>query len=892
VFLSLDMYGQDRLINPTSTFLELNNDIPTYKCDTFDIDQMVEMSKNDLLNGVSPLRFAKKFAVSLTPDNSGVWEEQEGLMIWRLRIESEKAFSMMLIIDDLNLPTNSSLFFYNQDMLYTVGPYTELYTESKVLPTPLVPGSAIIVELVYEKDSLETSPPSFVISSISHDYANMFGYLNQIKEDEFASSILDCHNDINCNVGNPWQIEKQAVARIVIDGEGLCTGGLINNTLSDRTPYFLTADHCIDNNNEANTSVFYFNYESPVCDGGDGQTNHIVSGAQRRAFNWHSDFSLLQLNARVPTSYQPFYAGWDRGGANPNNAVVIHHPAGNVKKISFDNDPIIPNVDAIIFGPVNLQPNTAWDVDLDDGTTEGGSSGAPLFNNDGRIIGQNSGGHRGCPGNNGVIKYYGRLSVSWNTGTNNTERLRDWLDPDNNAPNEILGFAPQGWLHNWVIAWDAPSDQNVHSSIKALSVGEGNQVFYRGTDNKMHTLFWSSGSWNHDWVNGSNAPSNENIAGDVVAGEGNQLFYRGSDGKMHVYYWSNNDWHHDWLGGWNAPSAHNVKSTSGSIAVGVGNQVYYRGNDNKMQVYYFSNGSWQHGWLGGSNAPSAHNVSGDIVAGENGQVFYRGSDGKMQVYYFSNGSWQHGWLGGWNAPSAHDVKSTAGSISVGAGNQVYYRGNDNKMQVYYGSNGSWNHDWLGGWDAPSAHNISGDIAAGENGQVFYRGPDGKMHVYYWADSGWAHDWIEASWQAPSAHNVAGAIGVGTSNQTFYRGTDGRCRVYFWEQGFFRSSLSDHNYTMYETRPSPTIPGSVSAKVFDIVTYPNPVQGELKIRVFAKEAGIFNVSLFDVTGRLLMIGEMNDSMEKVLSFQDIPSGIFILKIRDSIGNVVTEKIVKQ
>ena len=42
----------------------------------------------------------------------------------------------------------------------------------------------------------------------------------------------------------------------------------------------------------------------------------------------------------------------------------------------------------------------------------------------------------------------------------------------------------------------------------------------------------------------------------------------------------------------------------------------------------------------------------------------------------------------------------------------------------------------------------------------------------------------------------------------------------------------------------------------------------------------------------MIGEMNDSMEKVLSFQDIPSGIFILKIRDSIGNVVTEKIVKQ
>jgi hypothetical protein len=34
VFLSLDMYGQDRLINPTSTFLELGNDVPNYNWET------------------------------------------------------------------------------------------------------------------------------------------------------------------------------------------------------------------------------------------------------------------------------------------------------------------------------------------------------------------------------------------------------------------------------------------------------------------------------------------------------------------------------------------------------------------------------------------------------------------------------------------------------------------------------------------------------------------------------------------------------------------------------------------------------------------------------------------------------------------------------------------
>lgn len=198
------------------------------------------------------------------------------------------------------------------------------------------------------------------------------------------------------------------------------------------------------------------------------------------------------MNARVPSSYEPFFAGWNRGEANPNTAVVIHHPKGNVKKISFDNDPIVPNPVARIFTTFTLLPNTAWDVVLDNGTTEGGSSGAPLFNGNGRIVGQNSGGISGCPEESGILKHYGRLAISWNTGTDGTQRLRDWLDPGNNAPNEMRGYAPQGWLHDWVIDEDAPTGQNVHSAIKAISVGEGNQVFYRGSDNKMHTMYWSN----------------------------------------------------------------------------------------------------------------------------------------------------------------------------------------------------------------------------------------------------------------------------------------------------------------------------------------------------------------------------------------------------------------
>ncbi len=227
--VTLNLSGQDRLINPTPTFLELGNKIPIFKCDTSGIAQMVESSKADVQNGVSPMRFAKKSSVALTPENSGVWEEEDGLMVWRLRIESDKAYSMMLIFHELNLPANTSLFLYNPDLSFIVGPYTELYTDKQVLPTPLIPGSVLVVELVYEKDSL-TIPPSFVISSISHDFADIFGQLNEVSEDGFAQDILDCHNDINCDVGNLWQVEKRSVARIVIDGGSLCTGALINNT--------------------------------------------------------------------------------------------------------------------------------------------------------------------------------------------------------------------------------------------------------------------------------------------------------------------------------------------------------------------------------------------------------------------------------------------------------------------------------------------------------------------------------------------------------------------------------------------------------------------------------------------------------------------------------------
>jgi len=60
---------------------------------------------------------------------------------------------------------------------------------------------------------------------------------------------------------------------LIIGGRELCTGTLVNNTSQDKTPYVLTAGHCIENASDAQQTVFCFNYESPACGNGESSLN-------------------------------------------------------------------------------------------------------------------------------------------------------------------------------------------------------------------------------------------------------------------------------------------------------------------------------------------------------------------------------------------------------------------------------------------------------------------------------------------------------------------------------------------------------------------------------------------------------------------------------------------
>ena len=162
-----------------------------------------------------------------------------------------------------------------------------------------------------------------------------------------------------------WENEVRSVAMILTSGGSrLCTGSLINNVRQDLTPYFLTANHCLGGDQ---SWIFMFNYESPGCTNQNGPTYMTVQGSTRLVNSSTSDVALLLLDETPPLDYEVHYAGWDASGNTPSTPVGIHHPSGDIKKISFD---------------YNNASNAGnyWDVNnWEDGTTEPGSSGSPLF---------------------------------------------------------------------------------------------------------------------------------------------------------------------------------------------------------------------------------------------------------------------------------------------------------------------------------------------------------------------------------------------------------------------------------------------------------------------------------------------------------------------------------
>ena len=387
-----------------------------------------------------PYRYAVSLVTDIDPAGSGEWTtSMDGTRIWRVTVKAPGALATTLYFDQFRLPGSGRLFIYNPKRTHVLGAFTAENNNSRNLfATALLQGDEFTLE--YNAIAGTTETPLLHLSEVAYAYR---GVRDPNKAPGDFGQSGPCEVNINCQEGAAWQLQKRGAVRISVKRSGSsfwCSGSMINNARNDRKQYLLTADHCGANTTETdwNQWIFYFGYESLLCPNPvDEPSSNTMTGGKRIAFggdsgNTGSDFFLMLLNEPVPVSYNVFYNGWSREDIPSPFGVGIHHPQGDIKKISTYTTPL--QTSNWSGGTLLSHWKVNWAATMSNhGVTERGSSGSPIFDNNGRIVGTLTGGDSQCDSSSlNAPDYYGKFSWHWDkNGTDSASCLKYWLDPDN-----------------------------------------------------------------------------------------------------------------------------------------------------------------------------------------------------------------------------------------------------------------------------------------------------------------------------------------------------------------------------------------------------------------------------------------------------------------------------
>ena len=403
--------------------------IPSYTMPAVDEAALIA---EDLINDPlkdAPWRFGLKHDANITLTD-GIWTDlQNGNRLWRVGIECTGATTVNLILENLFIPEGAHLYLSDINQTNRVGAYTSRNNRKDgILGTELVHGDKIIVE--YFEPAAVLGQGRFTIANVTHGYRAIKEHETQYGKS--LNSSGSCNIDVECPLGIGWDLQIRSVALAVVNGNGYCTGALINNTCNDGTPYFLTANHCVSGG--ASNWAFRWNWKSPpgtesCATAANSSSNgppydQTSNGATILVSGGDADHALLEIDNMTQNDaagWNLYYAGWNNDDTDGliTQATGIHHPSGDVMKICREDDAVYHD---------NVGGADVWYIDeWEEGVTEPGSSGSPLFDQNGRIIGQLYGGAAACEwggtSNNGAYDYYGRLGVSWLLG------IGDYLDP-------------------------------------------------------------------------------------------------------------------------------------------------------------------------------------------------------------------------------------------------------------------------------------------------------------------------------------------------------------------------------------------------------------------------------------------------------------------------------
>ena len=409
-----------------------------------DVPDVAELREEDRVNNTTPgtpWRYGVPIAGDMGTEDVGEWSvRSDGAHVWTATFDAPGAVSLKLLFDHLDLPTGAELNVWTD---HDADTYTHRYGSFGTRP---LRGEQLTVELV----SPASIPADLHIESVVYGYRDFAERRHSV-----VGSSGTCNVNAACEAADGWRAATESAVLVDL-GFSVCSGTLVNNTAQDQAPLILTAYHCWAGADVGQWS-YWFNYESEGCDNPSSEpATDIIYGSEILAANQGTDMALILMDETVPDDWGAYYAGWDATGRTPDFTAGIHHPAGDIKKFSYDADP--PFYDGAYWNV------GAWDL----GTTEGGSSGSGLYDETGLVIGHLLGGSASCFNTSGGDSY-GAVAADWDGGGSPESRLRDHLDPLDIDPGSWPGFGEGGIPVEAAIEIISPADDGT-------SCGEGGIV--------------------------------------------------------------------------------------------------------------------------------------------------------------------------------------------------------------------------------------------------------------------------------------------------------------------------------------------------------------------------------------------------------------------------------
>lgn len=420
-----------------------------------------------------PMLAGVPIRAGLSPATAGVWRPRPGGgRVWSLEVRSADALWLGLGFEGFRLPEGASLEVTDAAgrPVAVRGPADARADGQLWLPP--ADGDTLRIELTWPASQADRMP-GLTLTTVTHGFRSW-----TTGDPRVLAGTTDCNVDVNCSPeGDAWRAERRGVVQMLIMNTGaVCTGSLVNTTANLATeappynltyplgmrcaPLVLTADHCYDAPppdgppGTAASTVFLFGYEvdpTGACTGGlapgIAPRSQTSTGATEIAAYDPSDFHLLLMDELPPQEFGAYLNGWNRATAAPTEVTTIHHPANTGATVLEVRPKKITHSSTAPTNGTAFGANHWRVVNWDKGAPEPGSSGAPLFDQNHRIVGQLHGGPTGVGNCDApTADEFGKLSASWSGGGTTASRLSSHLDPLSTGVTTLDGIDLQTCL--------------------------------------------------------------------------------------------------------------------------------------------------------------------------------------------------------------------------------------------------------------------------------------------------------------------------------------------------------------------------------------------------------------------------------------------------------------